>query len=387
MVYCDKDGVVPVAEKDLPVILPDKVKVTLSGGSPLMNVPEFLNTTCPKCGGPARRETDTMDTFVDSSWYFLRFCDPWSTDRPFDPAAARHFMPVDQYIGGIEHAILHLLYARFVTRALIDVGLAPGIDREPFKHYLAQGMIRMDGTKMSKSKGNLIAPEHYYRTVGADGLRLFHLFVGPPFDNMDWTDQTDQVIEGCGRFLDRLWRTLSPARSAALRAGPESAADRAVRQATHRTIAAVTNDLERMSYNTAVAHCMEHLNRLQAYAREGDGPHQRVWDEAADAMLALLAPLTPHVTAEIWELRHPDRPSVHQQAWPTFDPDLTRAERVTMVVQVNGKVRDRIEVDPGISEAEAETVALASPKMVEHLAGRVPQRVIVRPPRLVNIVI
>ena len=153
-----------------------------------------------------------MDTFVDSSWYFLRFCDPWSDDRPFDPAAARHWMPVDQYIGGIEHAILHLLYARFFTRALIDVGLAPGVPREPFKRYLAQGMIRMDGTKMSKSKGNLIAPEHYYETVGADGLRLFHLFVGPPFDDMDWTEQTEQVIDGCGRFLDRLWRTFSPGR-------------------------------------------------------------------------------------------------------------------------------------------------------------------------------
>ena len=189
---------------------PDDVEFLPTGQSPLALHEGFLHTTCPICGGPARRETDTMDTFVDSSWYFLRFCDPWSTDRPFDPEAARHFMPVDQYIGGIEHAILHLLYARFFTRALIDVGLAPGLDREPFRRYLAQGMIRMDGTKMSKSKGNLIAPEHYYDTVGADGLRLFHLFVGPPFDDMDWTDQTDQVIEGCGRFLDRLWRTFSP---------------------------------------------------------------------------------------------------------------------------------------------------------------------------------
>ena len=170
-----------------------------------------MRTTCPICGGPARRESDTMDTFVDSSWYFLRFCDPWNTDRPFDPAAASHFMPVDQYIGGIEHAILHLLYARFFTRALIDVGLAPGVEREPFKHYLAQGMIRMDGTKMSKSKGNLIAPEHYFDTVGADALRLFHLFVGPPFDDMDWSEQTDQVIDGCGNILDRLWRTCSAA--------------------------------------------------------------------------------------------------------------------------------------------------------------------------------
>ena len=210
VVYCPEHGAVPVPEDQLPVVAPDDVQFLPTGQSPLAFHEGFLHTTCPLCGGPARRETDTMDTFVDSSWYFLRYCDPWSDDRPFDPAAARHFMPVDQYIGGIEHAILHLLYARFFTRALIDVGLAPGLSREPFTRYLAQGMIRMDGTKMSKSKGNLIAPEHYYETVGADGLRLFHLFVGPPFDDMDWTPQTEQVIEGCGRFLDRLWRTFAP---------------------------------------------------------------------------------------------------------------------------------------------------------------------------------
>jgi leucyl-tRNA synthetase len=388
VVYCPEHGAVPVPESELPVVAPDDVEFLPTGQSPLALHEGFLHTTCPICGGPARRETDTMDTFVDSSWYFLRFCDPWSTDRPFDPEAARHFMPVDQYIGGIEHAILHLLYARFFTRALIDVGLAPGLDREPFRRYLAQGMIRMDGTKMSKSKGNLIAPEHYYDTVGADGLRLFHLFVGPPFDNMDWTDQTDQVIEGCGRFLDRLWRTFSPTEPGPdIRTGPESDADRAVRQATHRTIAAVTDDVERWSYNTAVAHCMEHLNLLQRYARNDEGPHEKVWEEAADAMLALLAPLSPHVTAELWEQRHPGEPSVHLQSWPVFDPDLTRAETVTLVIQVNGKLRDRIEVSPDITEADAETAALASSNVTGQLAGRTPKRVVVRPPRLVNIVV
>jgi leucyl-tRNA synthetase len=388
VVYCPEHGAVPVPESELPVVAPDDVEFLPTGQSPLALHEGFLHTSCPICGGPARRETDTMDTFVDSSWYFLRFCDPWSTDRPFDPEAARHFMPVDQYIGGIEHAILHLLYARFFTRALIDVGLAPGLDREPFRRYLAQGMIRMDGTKMSKSKGNLIAPEHYYDTVGADGLRLFHLFVGPPFDNMDWTDQTDQVIEGCGRFLDRLWRTFSPTEPGPdIRTGPESDADRAVRQATHRTIAAVTDDVERWSYNTAVAHCMEHLNLLQRYARNDEGPHERVWEEAADAMLALLAPLSPHVTAELWEQRHPGEPSVHLQSWPVFDPDLTRAETVTLVIQVNGKLRDRIEVSPDITEADAETAALASSNVTGQLAGRTPKRVVVRPPRLVNIVV
>ncbi len=390
VVYCPEHGAVPVPEEQLPVVAPDDVQFLPTGQSPLAFHEGFLHTTCPICGGPARRETDTMDTFVDSSWYFLRYCDPWSDDRPFDPAAARRWMPVDQYIGGIEHAILHLLYARFFTRALIDVGLAPGLSREPFKRYLAQGMIRMDGTKMSKSKGNLIAPEHYYETVGADGLRLFHLFVGPPFDDMDWTQQTEQVIEGCGRFLDRLWRTFAPGQredEPTFRSGSETEADRDVRQATHRTIAAVTEDLERWSYNTAVAHCMEQLNLLQKYARSEDGPHRVVWDEAADALLSLLAPLTPHLTAEIWELRHPGEPSVHLQHWPTFDPALVREETVTMVVQVNGKLRDKLDVSPDITEAEAERIALGSPKVVETLAGREPQRVVVRPPRLVNVVV
>ena len=407
-VYCEEHGVVPVPEDQLPIVAPDDVEFLPTGQSPLSFHEGFLHTTCPVCGGPARRETDTMDTFVDSSWYFLRFCDPWSTDRPFDPEAARHFMPVDQYIGGIEHAILHLLYARFVTRALIDVGLAPGIDREPFKHYLAQGMIRMDGTKMSKSKGNLIAPEHYFDTVGADALRLFHLFVGPPFDDMDWSEQTEQVIEGCGRFLDRLWRTcLSEPH---LHSGEQSDEDRSVRRAVHRTVADVTKDLERWSYNTAVAHCMELLNTLQRYARgsqgsgdspngdaraDGDGAragtnagvHAEVWNEAFDALLSLLAPLSPHVTAELWERRHPGEPSVHLQPWPRADPELLRQETVTMVVQVNGKVRDRIQVEAGISEADAQQVALASAKVSEALKGAVPTRVVSRPPRLVNVVI
>ncbi len=399
-VYCDVHGVVPVPEDQLPIVAPDDVEFLPTGQSPLALHEGFLHTTCPICGGPARRETDTMDTFVDSSWYFLRFCDPWSTERPFDPAAARHWMPVDQYIGGIEHAILHLLYARFFVRALIDVGLAPGVAREPFRHYLAQGMIRMDGTKMSKSKGNLIAPEHYFDTVGADALRLFHLFVGPPFDDMDWSEQTEQVIEGCGRFLDRLWRTCTS--EPRLRAGEQAEADRAVRQAVHRTIADVTKDLERWSYNTAVAHCMELLNLLQRYGRAGGGTngkgggdvaapgagaHTEVWGEALDALLCLLAPMTPHVTAELWERRHAGEPSVHRQAWPEADPELVRQETVTMVVQVNGKVRDRIDVDAGITEEDATAAALASAKVSEALRGAMPARVVSRPPRLVNVVV
>jgi leucyl-tRNA synthetase len=386
-VYCEEHGVVPVPEDQLPVLAPDDVEFLPTGQSPLALHEGFLLTTCPIDGGPATRETDTMDTFVDSSWYFLRFCDPWNTDRPFDPGAAQHWMPVDQYIGGIEHAILHLLYARFYTRALIDVGLADGVPREPFKRYLAQGMIRMDGTKMSKSRGNLIAPEHYYETVGADGLRLFHYFVGPPFDDFDWSDQTDSIIEGCGRFVDRLWRACTevvPARS-----GPDALSDddQSVRQSVHRTIEAVTRDLDRWSYNTAVAHCMEFLNSLQHYAREDVGVHAEVWSEALSALLRLLAPLTPHITAELWEHLWPGEQSVHAQSWPVYDPELVRLDTVTMVIQVNGKVRDRVEVDVSISEAEAEVTALASSKVVAALDGGAPRRVVVRPPKLVNVVV
>ena len=399
-VYCPDHGVVPVPEDQLPIVAPDDVEFLPTGQSPLAFHEGFLHTTCPICGGPARRETDTMDTFVDSSWYFLRFCDPWNTEQPFAPVAAQHFMPVDQYIGGIEHAILHLLYARFYTRALIDVGLAPGVDREPFKHYLAQGMIRMDGTKMSKSKGNLIAPEHYFDTVGADALRLFHLFVGPPFDDMDWSEQTEQVIDGCGRFFDRLWRTCTAEQQ--LRTGEQTPADLAVRQAVHR-------DHRRRDEGPGALVLQHRCGALHGVAQSGaalrpghrrrleepaptatrtpaTAPHADVWNEALDALLLLLAVMSPHVTAELWELRHPGEPSVHLQPWPLFDPDLIRQDTVTMVIQVNGKVRDRIEVDAGISEGDAEAAALASAKVIDALGGAAPKRVVVRPPRLVNVV-
>ncbi|MGO9455763.1 MAG: leucine--tRNA ligase [Acidimicrobiales bacterium] len=385
VVHCPVHGVVPVPEDQLPVLAPDDVEFEPTGKSPLASNEGFLRTTCPICGGPAERETDTMDTFVDSSWYFLRFCDPFSTDVPFDPAAAVHWMPVDQYIGGIEHAILHLLYARFYTRALVDVGLAPGLGREPFHRLFTQGMIRMDGTKMSKSKGNLVAPAQYYASVGADGLRLFHLFVGPPADDFDWTDQTDQVIEGCGRFLDRLWRLVTEV--AAERGDDESADDLSIRRATHRTIDRVGADLERWSYNTAVAHCMELVNLLQRYVRSDAGPHEGVLDEACDALLLLMAPMCPHVTAELWERRHTGQGSVHAEPWPKADPALVAEETVTLVVQVNGKVRVRLEVDPSIGEDDATALALASSRIVQELDGRTPRRVVARPPRLVNVVV
>ena len=390
VVHCPVDGVVLVPSDQLPVLAPDDVAFEPTGRSPLASHEGFVHTTCPVCGGPARRETDTMDTFVDSSWYFLRFCDPFHEDLPFDPAAARHWMPVDQYIGGIEHAILHLLYARFFTRALVDTGIAPGIGREPFQRLFTQGMIRMDGTKMSKSKGNLISPARYFDSVGADGLRLFHLFVGPPADDFDWTAQTDQLIEGCGRFLDRLWRLMEAADEHATEhpteAPHDEASDLALRRATHRTIAQVTADLDRWSYNTAVAHCMELANTVQRALRSDRGPAPETIGEACDTLLLLLAPMTPHVTAELWERRHPGVAALHRQAWPSPDPELLAEETVTMVVQVNGKLRDRLDVPASIGEEEARSAALASPKVQDALGGAAPSRIVVRPPRLVNVV-
>ncbi|MEO6121265.1 MAG: class I tRNA ligase family protein, partial [Acidimicrobiales bacterium] len=370
VVHCAACGVVPVPEDQLPVLAPDDAEFLPTGESPLRAHEGFRVATCPKCDGPAERETDTMDTFVDSSWYFLRFCDPWSTEAPFDPAAVASWMPVVQYIGGIEHAILHLLYARFYTKALADLGLAPPELREPFARLFTQGMVRLGGTRMSKSKGNLVAPEEVIDTYGADALRLAHLFAGPPAEDVDWESVG---IEGCSRFLRRVWR-LAQGEGPSRAATPGAVA--AVDRAAHRTIARVTDDFDRWSYNTAVAALMELSNLLSK---------QGTTDFAVDTLLLLLAPMAPHITAELWEIRHGDH--VHERSWPTADPDLVAPDSVTLVVQINGKVRDRIEVDPSIGEAEAVAAALGSTKVREHLAGVAPRTVIARPPRLVNLVL
>ncbi|HWD95887.1 MAG TPA: leucine--tRNA ligase [Acidimicrobiales bacterium] len=384
VVYCDDDGIVPVPNDQLPVLAPDDVTMNESGQSPLATHEGFFSTTCPKCGKPARRETDTMDTFTDSSWYFLRFADPFTADKAFDPAQAAKWMPVNQYIGGIEHAILHLMYARFYLKALVDIGMAEGLPREPFQRLFTQGMIRLDGSKMSKSKGNLISPEEYYKTVGADGLRLFHLFAGPPADDLDWTDQTNDVIDGCGRFIDRLVRLWNDYDVNYHAIADES--DLAVRQEAHRTIVRVTNDFDRWSYNTAVAALMELLNTVSKAARSEHGIEKATLQDSLDILVTLLAPMAPHITAELWEDRHPELPSVHLLPWPVADPALVAEATVTMVVQVNGKVKSRIEVPPTITEEEATTAALADPQIVAALGGVAPTRVVARPPRLVNII-
>ena len=384
IVYCVDCGEQPVPEADLPVDLPDDVEFMPTGRSPLTTHEGFLHTICPECGGPARRETDTMDTFVDSSWYFLRFADPWCDESPFDREAVERWLPVDQYIGGIEHAILHLMYARFFTKALADLGVAPSGLREPFKRLFTQGMIRLGGTKMSKSSGNLVAPEGILDTQGADALRLAHLQVKPPQEDVDWEDFG---IEGCAKFLARVWRLAVPGSDlvSSARNGQPELADLEVDRATHRLVARITDEYDRWSYNTAVAGFMQFTNTLYRWVQDEDGPHAPTLAAALDALLLVMAPAAPHMCAELWERRRGDH--VHAKAWPIADPDKLISETVTLVVQVNGKVRDRIEVAVDIDEAAAEAVALASERVLAFLGGRTPERVIVRPPNLVNLVV
>jgi leucyl-tRNA synthetase len=383
IVYCTEHGAQPVPEDDLPVLLPDDVEFLPSGESPLRRHEGFLNATCPKCGGPAARETDTMDTFVDSSWYYLRFCDATNAAAPFDPDKIARWMPVDQYIGGIEHAILHLLYARFFTKALADLELIPACVREPFQRLFSQGMIRLGGSKMSKSKGNVVSPAEFFESHGADALRLFQLFVGPPGDDADWSDHG---VDGASRFLGRVWRLATGEAGSPPVDRPETDADRAIVRARHGLVGKVTDDFDRWSYNTAVAACMEYVNDLYKYVQSEGGPRPGTLDEAIDALLLVLAPMAPHISAELWERRHGTGAHLHEERWPAYDAKLAKAETVTMIVQVNGKVRDRIEVDASVAEEEMEKVALASTRVQEHLGGRAPRNVIIVRPKLVNIV-
>lgn len=384
IVYCDNCGMQPAPESDLPIVAPDDVEFRPTGESPLQYHEGFLNTTCPACDGPATRETDTLDTFVDSSWYFLRFTDPWNADAPVSADAVSKFMPVDQYIGGIEHAILHLMYARFYTMALSDLGYIDADLREPFARLFTQGMVRMGGTKMSKSKGNVVAPEEWVESHGADSLRLAILQAKPPAEDVDWEDFQ---IEGCSRFLNRVWRLAATGSDLLtnVRDGEPTAADAAIDAATHRLIDRVTGEYGRWAYNTAVAGFMEFTNALYKYVQSDEGPHGPTLDAAVDALLQVMAPAVPHLTAELWAMRH-DGAHIHQRDWPVADQAKLVVDSVTMVVQVNGKLRDRIEVAPDIADADAEALALASDNVLAQLDGADPKKVIVRAPKLVNIV-
>lgn len=381
VVYCENNcGIVAVPDDELPVVAPDDVEFRPTGESPLKFHEGFLHTTCPECGGPATRETDTMDTFVDSSWYFLRFADAHNETLPFSKEAVERWLPVDQYIGGVEHAILHLMYARFFTKALSDLGYVPANIREPFQRLFTQGMIRLGGAKMSKSKGNLVAPEDILDNEGADALRLAHLFVSPPSDDVDWDSVT---TEGTSRFLHRVWRLASNEIGTAQNREPTEA-DIAIERSTHQLIARITDEYERWAYNTSVAGCMEFVNQLYRYAQDKNGVRTETLRFAVDTLLLVMAPMVPHITAELWQRRHGEM--IHAQSWPVADEAMLRADFATMIIQVNGKVRGKLEVSTDISEADAVAAALELAPVQAQLEGAQPSRIIARLPKLLNLV-
>jgi len=390
IIYCGTCGVVGVPYEDLPVEIPYDVEITGAEGSPLERLESFVRTKCPKCGGTARRETDTMDTFVDSSWYFFRYCSPREETLPFTREASSYWLPVDLYIGGVEHAILHLIYSRFFTKVLRDFGLT-GID-EPFPHYLAQGMVTKDGSAMSKSKGNIVDPDDILKQYGADALRVFIIFASPPDKEFAWSEDG---LEGCFRFLLRIWSLVhenlelfAAGAGGETEAGPAGDAASRLTRKMHQTIRKVGEDIQvRFHLNTAVSSIMELLNAVKKEKdalRESPGGRAAL-GRALETLVALLSPFAPHMAEEIWE-KTGHEGLLMSSAWPAFDPDLAREELVTVVVQVNGKLRDKFEAEPGLPEAGMETRALALPKVQAALGGRPPRKVICVKDKLVNIV-
>jgi leucyl-tRNA synthetase len=380
IIYCDKCGIVPVPEKDLPVMLPPEVEFNPRGTSPLLECQEFLNTECPRCGGPARRETDTMDTFMCSSWYYYRYTDPRNTERPFDREKLDYWMPVDQYIGGVEHAILHLMYSRFFNKVMRDIGLV-GID-EPFQNLLTQGMVLKDGAKMSKSLGNIVSPEEIIEKYGADTARLFILFASPPEKDLEWSDQG---VEGSFRFLQRVWRLVDELSGRTGDACPDEAVDREVRRLVHKTIKKVTEDInERFNFNTAISAIMEMVNGL--YACKEKPVSSSVIKEAVESLLLMLAPFAPHMTEELWEKLGHEK-SIHLASWPCYDEEAIKEDEFEIVVQVNGKVRGKINLPAGATDEEVKEAALKHEKVQAYIEGKNVVKVVTVPKKLVNIVV
>ncbi|NSW76658.1 MAG: leucine--tRNA ligase [Candidatus Atribacteria bacterium] len=374
IVYCDRCGEVPVPEKDLPVLLPPNVDFLPSGPSPLARCEEFVNTRCPSCGGPARRETDTMDTFVCSSWYYLRYCSPWTTDRPFDEADVRYWMPVDQYIGGVEHAILHLLYSRFFTKVLHDLGMVHF--REPFSNLFAQGMVTKDGAKMSKSKGNTVSPREIIEKFGSDTVRVFILFAGPPELDMEWSDRG---VEGAFRFLNRVWRVVNDIVEMKTSIGVTFDRERiqSLERMVHRTIFRVNQDIEReFHFNTAISAMMELLNEMGDYLRtkatECHPEEKTMLLFAARTLVSLLNPVAPHLTEELWEILG-EQELLSVSPWPSYEEAKLHEDVVEVVVQVNGKVRGKVRVPRGSSQDEVLKHALQDEK-IQHWLNHAPVR-------------
>jgi leucyl-tRNA synthetase len=374
IVYCPTDGIVPVPKDQLPVELPPDYK-------PLADNPGWYETRCPKCDGPARRETDTMDTFVDSSWYFLRYASPHDEREPFDTELANYWMPVDQYTGGVEHAILHLLYSRFLTKVLHDAGMLDAT--EPFVRMFTQGMVKRFGQVMSKSAGNGVSIDELASSAGADAGRIYEMFIGPPEEDVEWNEAG---LHGVVKFLQRVWRLVLEPESVASESGPAASAVDAesLRRKVAQTVGKVTEHYDELRFNTAVAFLMELANAMQDYLRSG-GARDASWDGTVRTLLKLLNPLAPHACEEMWE-RLGETGMLADAAWPEFDATLAAEPSIVLVVQVAGKLRDRLEVKAGLTEAAALEAAMGSEKVMASLNGRKPSKVIYVPDRLINLV-
>jgi leucyl-tRNA synthetase len=389
VIYCPNDGLVAVPDKDLPVVLPPNPNLTGEGDSPLATTPEFVNTTCPKCGGPARRETDTMDTFVDSSWYFYRYCDPHNSNAPFDSATVKYWFPIDQYIGGITHAILHLLYSRFWCKVMRDLGL---IDHsEPAARLFTQGMVLKGGAAMSKSKGNVVGAHEMADKYGADTGRLYTLFAAPPEKDLEWSEES---IDGAWRFLNRVYRlierhanTLRDAKAAASTVSATTSKEKRLLRKAHQTLQRVTSDFEtRWHFNSAIALIMELTNEIYACEPLEEGVREEVQKEVLEMLLLMLAPMTPHIAEEMWEmLGHSN--GLWTSAWPTANAELAKDDQVEVPVQINGKLRGKLKVAAGSAQEDLVTLALAEHVIAQHINGKRIVKIVYVPDKLLNLVV
>jgi leucyl-tRNA synthetase len=393
VLFCEKCGMVPVPDKDLPVVLPTITKFSGTGQSPLASVPEFVNVKCPKCGGAARRETDTMDTFIDSSWYFYRYADAHNDKSPFDPAIVRYWLPVDQYIGGIVHAILHLLYTRFFCKVMRDLGLVN--HDEPVKRLFTQGLVLKGGTAMSKSKGNVVGAEDMAQKYGCDTGRLYTLFAAPPEKDLEWSEQ---AIEGCARFLQRVHRLasrhadhLSNARAGnrvGISLDSATPKEKALLRKAHQVLRRVTHDFEsRWHFNSATALLMELVNEIQTQEPLEEGVRPEVAREVFELLTLMLAPMVPHLAEELWEILGHTRDTLAHEAWPKFVPELAAEDQVEIVVQVNGRVKGRVLVEAGLEIEDMAERVLSDPKIAKLLDGQRIVKKITVPDKLVNVVV
>jgi leucyl-tRNA synthetase len=393
VIYCDKCGLVPVPDEDLPVVLPSEVKITGEGQSPLASDPEFFHVKCPRCGGAARRETDTMDTFIDSSWYFYRYADPRNDKAAFDPAVARYWLPVDQYIGGIVHAILHLLYTRFFCKVMRDLGLVN--HDEPVKRLFTQGLVLKGGTAMSKSKGNVVGAEEMADKYGCDTGRLYTLFAAPPEKDLEWSQQD---IEGSARFLQRVYRLVSKHAERLSSVNSGKAARRALDTATtkekvllrkaHQVLRRVTNDFEtRWHFNSAAALLMELVNEIQAQEPLEEGVRPAIAKEVFELLILMLNPMVPHLAEELWEILGHKQDTLAHAAWPKFIPELAADDQLEIPVQVNGRLRGRVVVEAGLDKEALAKRVLADPKIAQLLDGQRVIKIVAVPDKLVNLVV